>query len=53
VEPRTFTTLADGGIAVDAHQTVRALDGSLLGDGDVTHVFGFNGDLIAWMDIEG
>jgi len=52
VEPRGFTTLADGRIAVEVHQTVRGLDGSLLGEADVTHVFGFDGDLIARMDVQ-
>jgi hypothetical protein len=52
VKPRAFRTLADGRIAVDVHQTVRALDGSLLSESDVGHVFRFDDDLIARMDVE-
>ena len=52
VRPRAFRTLADGRIAVDVHQTVRALDGSLLGESDVSHLFAFDDDLISRMDVE-
>jgi ketosteroid isomerase-like protein len=52
VAPRSFTTLADGRLAARVHQTVLALDGSLLNEGEVTHVFGFDRHLISRMDIE-
>jgi hypothetical protein len=52
VEPQAVTELADGRIAVDVHQTVRALDGTLLGESDVRHVYRFDGGLIVRMDVE-
>jgi hypothetical protein len=52
VEPRGFTPRTDDTVAVQVHQTIRGLDGSLLGEGDVTHVFRFDGELIARMDVE-
>jgi len=42
----------DGSIAVEAHQVVRGLDGTLLDEGDVRHVYVFRGDLVARMDVE-
>ena len=39
-------------IAVTVHQVVRSLDGKVLRDGDVVHVFTFRGDRIASMHIE-
>jgi hypothetical protein len=53
VEPRAFTTLPDGKVAVDVRQTVRSLDGTLLAEGDVRHVYAFDGDLVTRMDVEG
>jgi hypothetical protein len=52
VEPRAFTTLPDGRVAVDVRQTVRSLDGARLGEGDVRHVYAFDGDLVTRMDVE-
>lgn len=52
VEPQAFTTLPDGRIVVDVRQTVRSLDGTLLAEGDVWHVYAFDGDLVARMDVE-
>jgi hypothetical protein len=52
VEPLGFTTLRDGRIAVDVHQVARALDGSVLADARVVHVYAFRGDLVARMDVE-
>jgi maleate isomerase len=52
VEPSAVTERSDGRLAVDVHQTVRALDGTLLGEGDVRHVYRFDGDLVARMDVE-
>lgn len=52
VEPRGIRTLADGRIALEVHQTVRARNGTFLGEGDVRHVYLFDGDLVARMDVE-
>jgi hypothetical protein len=52
VEPQASTTLPDGRIAVDVRQTVRSLDGTLIGEGDVRHVYAFDGDLVTRMDVE-
>ena len=51
VEPRRLATLADGRVEVEVRQLVRALDGTTLSDGIVTHVYAFRGELIARMDI--
>ena len=51
VEPVGFTEAADGRIAVDVHQTVRDLDGNVLSDGRVTHVYTLRDGLVARMDI--
>jgi hypothetical protein len=34
------------------HQVARSLDGALLGEGRVLHVYAFRGELIARMDVE-
>jgi len=52
VEPMAFETRADGTIAVDVHQVVHGLDGTLFAEGRVLHVYAFRGDLIARMDVE-
>jgi hypothetical protein len=52
VEPTSFTTRPDGSIAVEVHRVVRGLDGTLLAEGNVRHVYVFRGDLVASMDIE-
>ena len=52
VEPVGFTTRADGSVAVDVEQEVRSLDGELVGGGRVVHVYTFEGDLVARMDVE-
>jgi hypothetical protein len=43
---------ADGSVAVTVRQVVRSLDGQLLQDGTVTHVYRFDGDQIVRMDVE-
>jgi hypothetical protein len=43
---------ADGGWTVLVHQVVRGLDGALLADEHVTHVYAFRDDLVHRMDIE-
>lgn len=52
VEPVAFTTRPDGSIAVEVQQVVRGLDGSLVGDERVVHVYVFRDDLVARMDVE-
>jgi ketosteroid isomerase-like protein len=52
VEPVAFTTRSDGSIAVEVDQVARSLDGTLLGEGRVRHVYSFRDGLIARMDIE-
>jgi hypothetical protein len=52
VEPLAVTTRPDGRVAVDVHQVARSLDGALLGEGRVLHVYAFRGELIARMDVE-
>jgi hypothetical protein len=52
VEPVGFTTRSDGSIAVEVDQVARGLDGTLLGEGRVLHVYVFRDDLIARMDVE-
>lgn len=52
VEPQSVTELPDGSVAVDLRQTVRDLDGALLAESDVRHVYRFDGELVARMDVE-
>jgi hypothetical protein len=51
VEPRGFADAGDGRVAVAVHQLVRALDGTVLADRDITHVYAFRDGLIARMDV--
>jgi SnoaL-like domain len=51
VEPVTFTSRGAGRVAVEVHQVVRDLDGNLLADGRVHHVYTFRDGLVAKMDI--
>jgi hypothetical protein len=51
VEPRSFADAGDGRVAVTVHQLVRDLDGTLLADREVTHVYAFRDDLIVGMDV--
>jgi ketosteroid isomerase-like protein len=51
VEPLGFTELADGRIAVDVRATVRDLEGNVLSDGPVTHVYTLRDGLVTRMDI--
>jgi hypothetical protein len=52
VEPQGFAWRPEGTLAVQVHQTIRQLDGTLVGEGDVVHVYTFRGELIARMDVE-
>jgi ketosteroid isomerase-like protein len=50
VEPESFEDV-DGKIVVEVHQVVRDLDGALLSDQQVEHVYTLRDGLIARMDI--
>jgi ketosteroid isomerase-like protein len=52
VEPVGVHERPDGTVAVRVHQVVRQKDGSLVADGQVLHVYRFEGDAIAEMVIE-
>jgi ketosteroid isomerase-like protein len=55
VEPVTITSSAEGDgarVEVEVHQLVRDLDGAVLSDGTVRHVYEMRGGLVARMDIE-
>ena len=52
VTPRRTTDLPDGRIAVEVAQAVRALDGTLLREATVRHVYTFRDGLVARMDVE-
>src|SRR5947209_4452144 len=52
VEPLSVTERGDGSLAVTVRQVVRTLDGELLGDGEVVHVYWRRDGLIRRMDVE-
>jgi hypothetical protein len=52
VEPVEFDVDADGRIVVDVHQVVRNLEGAVMSDGRVRHVYTFRDGLVERMDIE-
>jgi ketosteroid isomerase-like protein len=52
VEPVEFDVDADGRIVVDVHQVVRDLEGAVMSDGWVRHVYTFRDGLVERMDIE-
>ncbi len=51
VEPASFSTLADGGTEVEVHQTVRDLDGNILSNKTVRHIFHIEDGLVRRFDI--
>jgi ketosteroid isomerase-like protein len=51
VEPRRFVDEGDGRVAVVVHQVVRDLDGTVVAEREVTHVYSFRDGLIARMDV--
>jgi hypothetical protein len=51
VEPVAVDVQDDGSVAVRVHQVVRDLDGNLMADGEVLHVYRFADGLIAEMSI--
>jgi hypothetical protein len=52
VTPVAFAMRRDGTVAVDVHQVVRSLDGAVLSDGRVVHVYAFRDGLVERMDVE-
>ena len=52
VDPIGFTERQNGSLAIDVHQKVKDLQGNLLFDGKVKHVYTFEHGLIKTMDIE-
>jgi ketosteroid isomerase-like protein len=52
VEPVGFDVDDEGRIVVDVHQVVRDLEGSVLSDGRVRHVYTLRDGLVVRMDIE-
>ena len=52
VDPISFEHRGDGRVAVRVHQVVRDLSGNVLSDGEVAHVYTFEGGLVKAMDIE-
>jgi ketosteroid isomerase-like protein len=51
VEPIRFATGADGQIAVEVHQTVRDLEGKVVSDETVGHLFRIEGGLVRRFDV--
>jgi hypothetical protein len=51
VEPVAFEALPDGRVEVEVHQVVRDLDGSLLSESTVQHVYSFREGLVERMEI--
>jgi ketosteroid isomerase-like protein len=51
VTPVRTTALADGRVAVEVAQVVRSLDGTLLREATVRHVYTFRDGLVARMDV--
>ena len=52
VEPAEITARADGRLAVEVDQVVKTLDGLVVDEGRVVHVYTFDEGLITRMDIE-
>lgn len=51
VEPQAFSEDELGRIVVDVHQVVRDLDGDVIADQNVQHIYTISAGLIARMDI--
>jgi nuclear transport factor 2 (NTF2) superfamily protein len=52
VEPVAIDERPDGTVAVRVHQIVRDLDGNLLDEGEVLHVYRFEGGLVVERSVE-
>jgi hypothetical protein len=51
VEPTRMTDEPDGRVRVDVHAVVRDLDGNLLSESDIEHVYSFRDGLVSHMEI--
>jgi hypothetical protein len=51
VEPERFEPDEEGRIVVDVHQVVRDLEGNMISDGQVQHVYTIRDGLVERMDI--
>jgi ketosteroid isomerase-like protein len=51
VEPVEITETGDGRVAVDVQQTVRSLDGEMISDGRVGHVYTIRDGRITHMEV--
>ena len=51
VEPKTIRQLPDGRIEVSVHQVVRDLEGNVLSEGDVAHIYSLRDGLVERMEI--
>jgi hypothetical protein len=51
VEPEAFSYEDSDTVAVEVHQVVRDLDGNLMSDGHVQHVYTFRNGLVSRMEI--
>ena len=51
VEPVGFDERPDGSVAVDVRQVVKDLDGAVVTEGRVTHVYEFRDGLVTRMDV--
>jgi len=51
VEPQAFEELPDGRVSVTVRQRVRDLEGNLLSEGEVRHIYELREGLITRMDI--
>jgi hypothetical protein len=52
VTPVAFAARDDGRVAVKVHQVVRSLDGEVISEGPVVHVYLFVDGLVQRMDVE-
>lgn len=52
VEPLSVAERPDGSLAVAVRQVVRSLDGQILSDGEVVHLYHLDAGLIVRMDVE-
>ena len=51
VEPVGFEERPDGTVAVEVRQVVKDLDGAVVDEGSVTHVYAFRDGLVTRMDV--
>ena len=52
VQPTGFTERSNGSLEVEVHQKVKDLQGAVLFDGTVKHIYTFENDLVRTMNIE-